>query len=152
EEHRGEVDESSWSGRREQNADHVLAYPKFSKAPRQEHSAAESGEEANFGALTVGQSKAARVAASAMDKGLGQSLNVLLAAVESVGSKVLHGAAYVHGGGSRRKLSAKGHADGVGNVTRKFPEEAAAGEAEDRAPHAVEIHRNDGRVDALHDA
>ena len=42
--------------------------------------------------------------------------------------------------------------DRVGNRTRHFPEEPPALEAEDAAPDAVEVHRDDRRVHALHDA
>src|SRR5690349_20052537 len=37
-------------------------------------------------------------------------------------------------------------------MARNFPEKTSALEAEDAAPDAFEVHRNDGNIDAFHDA
>ena len=51
-----------------------------------------------------------------------------------------------------RHRLAKTHRDGIGNRARQFPDEPPALEAEDTAPHTVEVYGNDRRVHALHDA
>ena len=69
-----------------------------------------------------------------------------------VGLQFLHGFADFEGSGAGRHGLAEADRDGIGNLARNFPEEAAAFEAEDAAPDAVEIHGNDRRVHAFHDA
>ena len=64
----------------------------------------------------------------------------------------LHRVAHFERRRGRRHRLAETHRDGIGNRARQFPDEAPALEAENAAPHAVEIHGNDRRVHALHDA
>src|SRR5215813_4580632 len=92
------------------------------------------------------------MAARRMDEGLRQRLDGFLAALEGVGAEVLHGAANVGCRGACGKLRAKRHANRVGNLAGEFPKEAAACKAKNRAPDAVEVHRNNRSVDAFHDA
>src|SRR5438876_1825730 len=78
-----------------------------------------------------------------------QRVHALFAPLESLCSEVLHHAAYFLGRCGGRQWLSKRDAHRVGNAPRKFPKEAPAGKTENRAPHAVEIHRDDGHVDAL---
>ena len=66
--------------------------------------------------------------------------------------QLLDGFAHFEWSRRGRHRLAEAHGDWVGNEARKLPEEAAALEAENAAPDAVEIHRDDRRVHALHDA
>src|SRR5216117_1936996 len=81
-----------------------------------------------------------------------QRVHALFAPLESLCSEVLHHAAYFLGRWGGRQWLSKRDAPRVGNAPRKFPKEAPAGKTENRAPHAVEIHRDDGHVDALDNA
>ena len=51
-----------------------------------------------------------------------------------------------------RPRRARGHRDGIGNPPRPPKRECAALKAEDRASHAVEMNRNDGRIHAPQNA
>ena len=52
----------------------------------------------------------------------------------------------------RRQRRAERDGHGIGETFRHFPEEAATVEAEDAAPHTVEVNRDDRRRPSLHDA
>ena len=79
-------------------------------------------------------------------------LHVAPPALECVDTQFLHRPANLRGRGGRRQWFAKCDAYGIGDAARPFPEKASTGKTEDRAPDAVQVHRNDGDVDAFHDA
>ena len=59
-----------------------------------------------------------------------------------------------HLGGRRRRRQrrAERHGHRIRHARRPFPEESSAFEAEDAAPHAIEVDRHDWHVEPLHDA
>jgi len=53
--------------------------------------------------------------------------------------------------GGRHRL-AEAHRDAIRNSAGQLPEKASAFKAEDASPHSIEVHRDDGDLDAFHDA
>ena len=79
-------------------------------------------------------------------------MHALLAARERFRAEILHGQADFLRRGRRGQGLSKSDSHGIRNLARKFPEKFAARKTEDRAPHAVQIHGNDGNVYAFDDA
>src|SRR5690348_313486 len=100
----------------------------------------------------VGHGEAKWIVMRGADERTDQSTRALLVEEIGFGLQLLDSAADFAGGRCGGHGFAETHGDGIGNPTRHFPEEAAALEAENAAPDAIEIDRHDGRVDALHDA
>src|SRR6185437_3729492 len=94
----------------------------------------------------------ARRTARGANEGAVEREHVRLAAREGVGVEFLHRGANLNGGGGGRHGLAEADGDPIGDAPRQLPEKAAALKAEDATPYTVEVDRDDGRVDAFHDA
>ena len=71
---------------------------------------------------------------------------------KALACRFLHGGADLESGRCRRQGFAETDGNGIGDAARHLPEEAAAFEAEDAAPHAVEVDGDDRHIDAFDDA
>src|SRR4026208_1873970 len=75
-----------------------------------------------------------------------------MAIAGDVATKLHHRQTDLRRRSARRKRRPERNGHGVRNPSRPLPEELAALVAEDAAPHAVEIARNDGHVEPTSDA
>ncbi len=102
--------------------------------------------------FAIGHEELPRVQAGGVHKGAVESSHARLARFKGYGLQFLHRRTHFNGRGRGRHGFSEAHRDVIGNVMRHLPQEASALEAEDAAPHAVEVHRDDGNLDVLHDA
>src|SRR5258708_34694654 len=90
--------------------------------------------------------------ARSLYKGVRERLELLSVLAIGFGLQFLYGLTHFNRSGSRRHRNAIAHGYWMQGPFRKFPEIAAALEAEDAAPDAIEMNGHDRRLDALHDA
>src|SRR5208337_3840611 len=93
-----------------------------------------------------------RITASRSQEGASERLAIPATSLESVNAKFLNGLANFGRSRGRRQGLPERDAHRIGNGARPFPEETAAGIAEDGPPDAIKIDGDDGNVDAFHDA
>ena len=76
---------------------------------------------------------------------------VRLRCAQASAPKFLHRLAHLHRRGVVRQCRAVAHRHAVRDAPWQLEEKPAARVTEDAAPHAVEVDRNDRRIDVLHD-
>src|SRR5262249_16094919 len=102
--------------------------------------------------LSIGHSEPQGMPSRGISERFRQRVHAFFASFERFSTQVLHHAADFLRRSSRRQRLSKRDAHGIRNPPRKFPKKTAAREAENRAPHAIQIYRNDGHFHALDDA
>ncbi len=104
------------------------------------------------GSPAVGHHEAEGKTARGMHECMVQRLHAALALQKSLRLQLLHSAPHRNRRSGRRHGHAKAHRHRVRNFPRHLPQEAPSLEAEDAAPYAIETHRNNRRLNALHNA
>src|ERR1019366_2430465 len=97
----------------------------------------------------IGHGEFAPVAASHTDEAAIQQVAGTPAIRGGIGGELLDGLADGLRAAAGRERRAETHGHGIGYPGGPLPEEFAAGEAEDAAPHAIQMHRNDGHAAAF---
>ena len=105
-----------------------------------------------LGVRRVGHRHAERMAAGGVHPRAVQRPHVRFAMLPRLDHQLLHPLPHLDGRGGMRQRLAEVQRDTIGKPARHLPEEPAPFEAEDAAPHAVQGHGDDRRLDVLHDA
>jgi hypothetical protein len=83
------------------------------------------------------------------DECVGKRFQTLAMFLVRLRLQFLHRLSYFHCSRGRRQRFAVTNGDRIKRTLRELPDEAATFEAEDASPHAIEMHGNDRRIDAL---
>ena len=134
------------------NADHLLFADVLAQPARDVNGLGERRAEGDLRRFAVGHHEAQRDAPRGAHEGAIEGLHAALAPRKASACSSCTAARTSIARGRRRHGRAEADRDGIGNPARHLPQKTSALEAEDAAPHAVEVHGNDGDIDALHDA
>ena len=144
------VDEGSGYGGGEEYSDHFGGGGPEA-CPTKHHGGGQQFAVGEGAAGGVGHGEAAPVAAGGVDEAAVEEISGTLAMGGGFGGEFLDGLADGLRGGVGRHGRAEGDGHGIGNSRGPLPEEFAAGEAEDAAPEAIEVHGNNGHAGAFDD-
>src|SRR5262249_8523922 len=119
---------------------------------RDEDGLDEGRPERHLRRLTIRHEELPRTLASGANERPVKRLCIALALLKGPGLQLLHGDTDLGCRRRRRHRTAKAHGDAVRNLARQLPQETSAFEAEDAPPYAVQVHGDDGHVNALHNS
>ena len=148
----GDVRQRAAGAGREPDGDHTLVAEERLQCPRE---ADRAGERLAVGELllraAVVEAGTERVPGRDAHEAAVHRLALRGAGDGAVGRQLLYRLAYVGGPRLRRHRFAEGDGDVVRQLLRHLPQDAAAGPAEDAAPHLVEADGDDRRLGVLDD-
>src|ERR1051325_5331459 len=81
-----------------------------------------------------------------------QSLHPLAPMPVSLSPQILHNFSHFDGSRGRWHRLTKTHRYGIRNLSWQLPQKLPAFETEDASPNAIEVNRNNRRIDSLHNA
>src|ERR1041385_660692 len=70
----------------------------------------------------------------------------------SLCTQILYDSSHFNGGRGRRHGLTKTHRYGIRDLSRQLPQKLSAFKTKDTAPNAIKMHRNNRRIDSLHNA